>query len=498
MNGGGYGNLGYQAILCDIWVLNGVSLQWYWVRGEESVSSTGSFGVKSVTSVSSFPPGRCSGSFSSIATVGRLVVFGGGGATRNDNFNDIWYLDLRNISNTITSTLLSAQSSTASVLPTVVSSSISVTTQLPSSTAHTSSAIVTLSISSELSSSAIVTLSISSELSSAETQSVTATLAPSELPVLAKPSTITGNFLLFLVLIAIVCVCILILAGLCLWKCRQSRRSKKNQNVEQSDSTTISTYVSIESTTSMGMTMINDKTEFAVPGFLQFKAGAEFRWHKSIAKGGGGEVFLGDALIPRLQEFGPTIIVKVASKSRGSLELCLSQAFDQEISVMHLLGRHKNIARLLGWCEEPVSMLMKYYKLGALDHFIKNGKVFSKGLKLDFMLDVARGLSFMHSKKVAHCDIKPANILVDADRNGRLFCALTDFGISQVYSQNANLVHSFKVINLRGASIAFAAPEVVTRFRTRTDCSMELAFAGDVYSSGMIVFALLNTTEGWK
>lgn len=69
---------------------------------------------------------------------------------------------------------------------------------------------------------------------------------------------------------------------------------------------------------------------------------------KRIAKGGGGEVFLGDALIPRLQESGPIIIVKSIGTERQSLTSRTSQAFDQEISVMHYLGRHKNIASLLG------------------------------------------------------------------------------------------------------------------------------------------------------
>lgn len=96
----------------------------------------------------------------------------------------------------------------------------------------------------------------------------------------------------------------------------------------------------------------------------------------------------------------------------------------------------------------------------------------------------------MHSKKVAHCDMKPANILVDQDSNRKLFCALTDYGISQMYSENALLVRAFKVINVTGASIAFAAREVVSRLRTRADFTMELAFAGDIYSFGMIFLCL--------
>lgn len=101
--------------------------------------------------------------------------------------------------------------------------------------------------------------------------------------------------------------------------------------------------------------------------------------------------------------------------------------------------------------------------------------------RVSFILDVSRGLNLCTQGRLR---MKPANILVDQVQNGRLFCALTDFGISQAYTENAQLVGAFKVVNLRKASIAYAAPEVVTRFGNRGDVTMELAFAGDVYVLG--------------
>lgn len=244
--------------------------------------------------------------------------------------------------------------------------------------------------------------------------------------------------------------------------------------------------------------MNSSQTEFSVPAFLMFKAGAEFRWHTKIAQGGGGEVFLGDALIGKLAEFGSTIIIKIVGSNRLSLSEHTAQAFDQEISVMYYLGRHKNIAGLLGWCDEPMAMLMKHYANGSLDKVIKYQRVNNKAIKIMFALDVARGLQFMHSKQVAHCDMKPANILVDQDRFGRFFCAITDFGISQMFSTSSNLVHAFTVVNMRGASITYAAPEVMQRFRAKADGTRDLVKCGDVYSNSFIMFELLNTFDGWS
>lgn len=110
-------------------------------------------------------------------------------------------------------------------------------------------------------------------------------------------------------------------------------------------------------------------------------------------------------------------------------------------------------------------MIMKLYSNGSLERCIKRGKVNSKAIQISFMADIANGLNYMHSKHVAHYDTKPANFLVDVDSFGYLFFALTDFGISQLYSENARMVYAFQVVSLKGASIAYAAPDIVFRLR---------------------------------
>ena len=141
-------------------------------------------------------------------------------------------------------------------------------------------------------------------------------------------------------------------------------------------------------------------------------------------------------------------------------------------------------------------MLMKFYTNGALEQFISQGRADRERIKLRLSMDMARGLRFMHIKGVAHCDIKPANILVDQDYRETYSCVLTDFGIAQMYSENAQLVRAFKVVNLRGVSIEYAAPEAITRYREQGNVTKQLALAGDVYSFGMVLFRLLKAGDG--
>lgn len=437
-NGNGYGNLGKQNQLSDIWILDTYSVTWVWVRGEEA-TNVGTYGTKRVTSQQGLPPRRNAPSLAYAAGIGKLIMYAGSlGAGITD---DLWYIDFG----------------------------------LPKPTVSTTSALQT------------------STTSISFANSITVTRVSTSLPT-ASP---TGNTntqlfmdpLTFGIIAVVVLMIMLISLSCCLWRMIVFLRQKHHEKSRFESST--------ESTVTSGATMLNDQTAMALPGFLKYRAGSEFRWHKRIAKGGGGEVFLGDALIPQLAVFGETIIVKIVAPDRTFVDQRNSDAFDQEVSVMYSLGHHENIAGILGWCDQPLAMLMKFYVKGALNGFLTENSDVSKIIKVSFLVDISHGLQFMHSKSVAHCDIKPANVLVDEDAGGCLFCALTDFGIARLYTDGTQLVQAFKIVNLRGLSIAYAAPEALKNFRAKVDATKEEAFAGDVYSFSVVTSFLLVGELQW-
>lgn len=101
MNGYGYGHLGGINALSDIWLLNSTSFQWYWLRGEESATSVGSYGTKNTSSSSSLPPGRSGSVYGYGLNSNKLIVYGG--APSSGLFNDVWYLSFSaNYLNTLT------------------------------------------------------------------------------------------------------------------------------------------------------------------------------------------------------------------------------------------------------------------------------------------------------------------------------------------------------------------------------------------------------------
>ncbi|KAI3657737.1 hypothetical protein MP638_004341 [Amoeboaphelidium occidentale] len=230
---------------------------------------------------------------------------------------------------------------------------------------------------------------------------------------------------------------------------------------------------------------------------------SSFRVTSKLSQGGGGEVYLADALDDRTRLFGNVLAVKrikVQSTCQKQSERQM-KLFEQELSVMAMLRNHKNIAKMVGYCRsESYSILMKYHRMGSLDKFIQNDKnVITKSLVAHFILDIASGISALHQNDLSHSDIKTANVLIDIDEEGFAYCVLTDFGITQVLSLNL-VVNGFNVANIRGLSFPYASPETFKRQKTKSvlSDSPDTFKAGDVYAWGSILYELSSRQVPWS
>lgn len=114
--------------------------------------------------------------------------------------------------------------------------------------------------------------------------------------------------------------------------------------------------------------------------------------------------------------------------------------------------------------------------------FYENGSIQSKMNSLNFVdlksaikcvIDVLRGLEYLHESKYYHCDIKPNNILVG--NNGEYI--LTDYGIT-CFSP------TFTAVNPRQTYMPHVAPETV-------QCGVYDART-DIYELGITAFRLMN------
>ena len=263
-------------------------------------------------------------------------------------------------------------------------------------------------------------------------------------------------------------------------------------------------------TTVVDRTAIDKVTthELSIPAFLQVKWGLDIRQDAFLAKGGGGEVFfataLNNSLLQRSQ--GQPLVLKRVADTFISLSERSRAGFYQELALMWKYRDHPNFVKVYAYAMEPTCTVMKFYALGDLDDFIAgHGSAsryyrYTKFMLIDLFRQLCNGIAYMHISGIAHCDVKPANALLDINRQtGQLILAISDFGIARVITDASLGVSAFVVSEVRGASVAYAAPDVFFRFRSRRDeRSADIWKAGDTYALSMTLLDMMMRKTPWS
>ncbi|XP_062188405.1 G-type lectin S-receptor-like serine/threonine-protein kinase At2g19130 isoform X2 [Phragmites australis] len=147
------------------------------------------------------------------------------------------------------------------------------------------------------------------------------------------------------------------------------------------------------------------------------------------------------------------------------------------------LGRihHTNLVHLTGFCLRGAERLLVYDFMvnGSLDsHLFKNVKILDWNTRFQVILGVAKGLHYLHDEchdRIIHCDIKPENILLDADFSPKV----ADFGLAKLMDRN----YSRALTTMRG-TIGYLAPEWIG--------GLPITPKADVYSYGMMLFEIIS------
>ena len=129
-------------------------------------------------------------------------------------------------------------------------------------------------------------------------------------------------------------------------------------------------------------------------------------------------------------------------------------------------------------------LTMEYAPHGTLEAYVKakgpRGVTEFDGRRLFYQ--ILSGLSYLHSVRVVHRDLKLDNVVLDDRWNARLI----DFGAAQQVGRGERL-------SVLQGTPGYMAPEVLTVASTKTgDVD---ALAADVWSAGVALFCLFNTAE---
>ncbi|KAL6577780.1 hypothetical protein OROMI_010108 [Orobanche minor] len=159
------------------------------------------------------------------------------------------------------------------------------------------------------------------------------------------------------------------------------------------------------------------------------------------------------------------------------------QDFRHEVNLLVKL-RHPNIVQFLGAVtdKKPLMLVTEYLRGGDLHQHLKGKGALSPTTAINFALDIARGMAYLHSEPnvVIHRDLKPRNVLLVNTNADHL--KVGDFGLSKLI----RVQHSHDVYKMTGetGSYRYMAPEV---FKHR-----KYDKKVDVFSFAMILYEMLE------
>jgi hypothetical protein len=154
---------------------------------------------------------------------------------------------------------------------------------------------------------------------------------------------------------------------------------------------------------------------------------------------------------------------------RGGLDWSL---LSREVEKLAFLFADRYVVQLLavGWDAEPPYYVMEYLERGSLAERLQQGPM-SVDEALAIFRDVATGLVHAHGKGVLHCDLKPANILLDQDGKPRL----ADFGQSRLSHEQVPAL----------GTMFYMAPE-------QADLEAVPDVRWDVYALGALLYCMIT------
>ncbi|PCI36711.1 MAG: hypothetical protein COB50_04365 [Thiotrichales bacterium] len=190
-----------------------------------------------------------------------------------------------------------------------------------------------------------------------------------------------------------------------------------------------------------------------------------FERDKILAKGSFATIYLGT------WQQQPVVVKWI----HGQLNKTARMQLLREIKIMSRLNC-PYITQLYAACLEQKGhcLLMERVSKGSLRNLLNTSKINYKQ-KYRLALTLAKGIAYMHRQGVLHCDLKSANILVDAVYNAKI----TDFGLAQSNDKDIAPIYE------SSTAVRWLAPE------TLTTATGGYSKAADIYSYGIVLWEIV-------
>lgn len=193
---------------------------------------------------------------------------------------------------------------------------------------------------------------------------------------------------------------------------------------------------------------------------------------------------LGEVSLLKSKESGKLHIIKVFNKNIPKINNKKeSKKILQEIEIISKF-QFPSIVQFNGFCQiqhKNSAIVSEFISDRSLHQIIqsKNNAKFNDTTKLIIIYGIAKGLSYLHSNGIIHCNLKTENIIVDDNYHPYI----TDFALSKS-------IHS--VLNKKSIKSTYKIHGNVSNFPPEFFTDYEYTQKGDVYAFSMILYEILT------
>ncbi|XP_022134068.1 serine/threonine-protein kinase HT1-like isoform X2 [Momordica charantia] len=180
-----------------------------------------------------------------------------------------------------------------------------------------------------------------------------------------------------------------------------------------------------------------------------------------------------------------SVAIKIIRRGETPEEIAKTEArFAREVAMLAKV-QHKNLAKFIGACKEPIMVIVTELLLGGtLRKYLLSRRPRCLDLPetVGFALDIARAMECLHSHGIIHRDLKPENLILTADHKT---VKLTDFGLAREESIT-------EMMTAETGTYRWMAPELYSTVTLRNGEKKHYNHKVDVYSFGIVFWEIVQ------
>jgi serine/threonine-protein kinase len=205
-----------------------------------------------------------------------------------------------------------------------------------------------------------------------------------------------------------------------------------------------------------------------------------FRLKQELGRGGMGTVYAAEPL-----DGGPVVAIKILNAIFSGDAQVLHRFLEEGRTCMRLV--HPNILRVhecRAADDGSPYLVMDLLEGVPLSAYTRNGGRVSLAHAAPILQGILTGLEAAHAEGVVHRDLKPGNVFLARDPEGRFVVKLLDFGIAKVMDVAGGMGNKTKTGMLLGTP-AYMSPEQI---RSAKDVDAR----ADLWSAGVMFYEMLT------